>query len=49
MTLFFPNGSSLFQDDNDPIHRAQAVTDWFDEHEKDLKVKYSATFALTSF
>lgn len=32
----FLSWNGLFQDDNSPIHRAQGITEWCDEHENDL-------------
>ena len=31
-----PDGGGLFQDDSAPIHRAQELTEWFDEYESDV-------------
>ena len=36
MKHFYPDGSGLFQDANDPIHRERGVTEWFDEYENDV-------------
>ncbi len=35
MKHFYPNGRGLFQDDSALVHRAQGVTEWFDEYEND--------------
>ena len=36
MNHLYHNGGHLFKDDNTPIHRAQGVTEWFDEYENDM-------------
>ena len=35
MKHFYPGGSLLYED-NSAIHRAEGVTEWFDEHENDV-------------
>ena len=34
MTMVFPDGSSLFQQDNAPCHTAHIVREWFEEHDE---------------
>jgi hypothetical protein len=29
----FPNNDAVFKDDNAPIHTAETVQSWFEEHE----------------
>jgi len=36
--LVFPGGFGLFQQDNAPCHTAHIVREWFEEHDKELKV-----------
>ncbi len=36
--MIFPDGSGLFQQDNAPCHTAEIVQEWFDEHDKEVKV-----------
>ncbi|MCI4382560.1 hypothetical protein PGIGA_G00016250 [Pangasianodon gigas] len=38
MATVFPNGSSLFQQDNVPCHTAKIVQEWFEERDKEFKV-----------
>jgi hypothetical protein len=33
----YPNNDAVFQDNNAPIHRAQTVQSWFEEHEGELQ------------
>jgi hypothetical protein len=34
---FLPNKNAVFQDYNAPIHRAETVQSWFEEHEVELQ------------
>ena len=36
MKHFYPDGSSLFQHDNAPIHTARGITEWCDDYENDV-------------
>ena len=36
MTHFYPDGSSLLQNESVPIHGAQGVTECFDEYDNDV-------------
>ncbi|MCI4395292.1 hypothetical protein PGIGA_G00178730 [Pangasianodon gigas] len=38
MVTEFPNGSGLFHQDNAPCHTAKIVQEWFEEHDKELKI-----------
>jgi len=38
MTVVFPSGSGLFQQDNAPCHTAHIVQEWFEEHDEEFKV-----------
>lgn len=33
ITLFYPDGRGLFQEDSTPIHRVQGFTEWSDQDE----------------
>ena len=37
MLHFYPDGDGYFVDDNEPIHRARIVQNWFGEHQSDFK------------
>jgi hypothetical protein len=34
--MLFPKKDVIFQDDNAPIHAAETVQSWFEEHEGEL-------------
>ncbi len=38
MTMVFPDGSSVFQQNNAPCHMAEIVQKWFEEHDKEFKL-----------
>ena len=38
MATVFPDGSGLFQQDNVLCHTAKIVQEWFEYHDKELKV-----------
>jgi hypothetical protein len=35
--MLFTNNDAVFQDDNVPIHTAETVLSWFEEHEGELQ------------
>jgi len=41
MTVVFPGGSGLFQQDNTPYHTAHIVQEWFEEHDLSSRFKNS--------
>lgn len=36
MKTIFPDGRGIFQDDNAPIHTAQIIKAWYEEHDTDF-------------
>jgi hypothetical protein len=38
MTMVFPGGSDLSQQDKAPFHTAPIVQEWFEEHDEEFKV-----------
>lgn len=38
MAILFPEGDSIYQQDNAPCHTARIVRKWFKQHEDDFKV-----------
>jgi hypothetical protein len=37
MQTLFSNSDAVFKDDNAPIHSAETVQSWFEEHETELQ------------
>ncbi len=36
MTTVYPSSDGYFQEDNEPCHKAQIISDWFLEHDNEF-------------